>query len=218
MLGTVEIIEDEDGCTPLDEETRERLEELGIPMCFDFLHNELHFCFGEEECALFDFEDFIIQEIDKQTFLHTYLSSSEETPEGLEETLEILQEHIDTNIYIVGEGWYWYLAIQLHNCYIVIGKLIIDIEDLPPDDDPDGGEPVPIPQAGIFLYTYLKWKNLFVTFLIFPSFYIDLGKIKPIIYTLFFNNFLWIEKIKLSLLSCHFLCFLWWFYQIYKQM
>lgn len=151
MSGTVEIIEDEDGYTPLDEETRERLELLGVSMSFDFLYNELSFHFGEEECALFDFEDFIIQEIEKETFEQSYLASSEEIPEGLEETLEILQEHIDTNIYIFGEGWYRYLAIQLYNCYIVIGKLVIDIEDIPPDDDPDGGEPIPIPERGFFL-------------------------------------------------------------------
>ncbi len=120
MSGTVEIIEDEDGYTPLDEETRERLELLGISMSFDFLHNELSFHIGEEECALFDFEDFIIQEIEKETIEQSYLASSEEIPEGLEETLEILQEHIDTNIYIFGEGWYRYLAIQLYNCYIVL--------------------------------------------------------------------------------------------------
>lgn len=151
MTGTVEIIEDEDGFTPLDEDFRERLELLGLPICFDFLHNELHF-YIKEECELFDFEDFFIEEVDRETFEQEYLPFAGPLPDQYEETLKVLRENIDTNIYLVGENWEYCLVIQIYNKYIIIGNVIIDEEDFTPPDDPDGGEPAPNPREGIFLF------------------------------------------------------------------
>jgi hypothetical protein len=151
-MGTVDIIEDSNGCTPLDEETRERLTSLGCEVVFDFSNNEVVFHLSDERIVVFDFEEFSVQEIDRETFKLNYASSKNQVPEEYLEQVKSLTSVLDTDVCIFGEGSYQYLAIQIYGSYFVIGQILIDIDDfVPPDDDPDGGEPVPDDESGIFI-------------------------------------------------------------------
>lgn len=152
-MGTVDIIEDSDGCTPLDKETRERLTLLGLEIVFDFSKNEIVFQLSQERVIVFDFKEFSIQEIDKETFNLNYLSSKNQIPEEYLKQVQTLESVLNTDVLIFGEGEYQYLAIQIYNSYVVIGQILIDIDDfVPPDDDPDGGEPIPEDEVGDFLF------------------------------------------------------------------
>lgn len=117
----------------------------GVTFTLDF-HNEEIIIFSEgEKPIVFDFSNFSIGNIDKESVEKAYGNDiNVRLPRKIKKLVRKLKQVIGTDVFLIGDSWMRYLAIQVYNQFIIIGQILVDMEDFDPDGpDGDGGEPIP---------------------------------------------------------------------------
>lgn len=113
-----------------------------VSITFDFDWEEMIILSENDKPIVFDFSSFTIGNIDKESFEETYSNYGTILPQKYQKRLNRLKILLGTEVMILGNGWMRCLAIKVYNQYVVIGQIVIDMEDDGGPDD-DGGEPIP---------------------------------------------------------------------------
>lgn len=141
-----------------------------VTFAFDFNWEEMIVLSEHDKPIVFDFSSFTIGNIDKESFEEAYSGCTSILPEKYQKRLNRLKILLGTEVMILGEGWMRCLAIKVYNQYVIIGQIVIDMEDDGGPDD-DGGEPIPedfeAPDgASLFFYCILPHMIIIICYLL----------------------------------------------------
>lgn len=118
-----------------------------VAFTFDFDMEEMVVFSEAEKPIIFDFTDFSIVNIDKESFVSMYGGKYSTLPERYQKRLNKLRLLLGTDIVVIGDSWMRLFAIQVYNKYVIIGQIIIDMEGGGGGPDGDDGEPILVEEA-----------------------------------------------------------------------
>lgn len=155
-MATVTLFKDKDCKIDIPKEVISRLELLNLDVTIDLILEEIIFFYPNGEVFIVDFDENLLSELIKGISFDDNLVNDVED-EYFEE-FERLQNELDSELFIYGQGYYQSLYIKIYDSYIAFHNIIIDVEDYDwdPDPDPDDGEPLPVPTGSSFFCIFIK--------------------------------------------------------------